>query len=160
MEDPELVFRPEMAHQIFGDTEKIFGYKDLRVLLYYNAGSLNVYYDTQCSDKLTQEQHSIKPDDISAMITDKFTGGYITDLAEFLSTIERDEKFQPFGEKVDEFLVKAEDNQTRIFEFYFVEMADQKFINYHQRFETFILWYVDAASYIDHDDPNWLYFLW
>lgn len=160
VEDPEAAFQPEMAHQIFGDTEKIFGYKDLRVLLYYNAGSLNVYYDTQCSDKLTQEQHSIKPDDISAMITDKFTGGYITDLAEFLSTIERDEKFQPFGEKVDEFLVKAEDNQTRIFEFYFVEMADQKFINYHQRFETFILWYVDAASYIDHDDPNWLYFLW
>lgn len=41
-----------------------------------------------------------------------------------------------------------------------MELADQKFINYHQRFETFILWYVDAASYIDHDDPNWLYFLW
>lgn len=107
MEDPDAAFQPEMAHQIFGETEKIFGYKDLRVQLYYNAGSLNVYFDTKYSAKLTSEEHHIKPDDISLLITDKFTGGYITDLTEFLSTIEKDEKFQPYGEKLNEFQVKT-----------------------------------------------------
>lgn len=96
-----------MAHQIFGDTEKIFGYQNLHVLLYYNAGSLNIYFDTKFTSKLTQEQHQISADDISGAITEKFTGGYITDLNEFLSTIEKDEKFQPYGEKVDEFQVKT-----------------------------------------------------
>lgn len=113
MENPDVAFQPEMSHQIFGDTEKIFGYKDLQILLYYNAGSLNVYYDTKYSGKLTMEKDSIKPDDISALITDKFTGGYMTDLNEFLSTIEKDEKFQPYGEKIDEFQVKTGGQRER-----------------------------------------------
>lgn len=113
VEDPDAAFQPDMSHQIFGESEKIFGYKDLRVLLYYNAGSLNVYFDTKYSAKVTQEEHTLKPDDVSAMITDKFEGGYITDLTEFLSTIAKDEKFQPFGEKVDEFQIKTGEKKIK-----------------------------------------------
>ncbi len=33
------------------------------------------------------------------------------------------------------------------------------FIPYHKRLQPWIMFYIDAASYIDSDDPNWLYFL-
>ena len=32
MENEKLVFQPEMVHQIYGDNENIFGYKDLKVV--------------------------------------------------------------------------------------------------------------------------------
>lgn len=92
-----------MAHQIFGETEKIFGYTDLKVLLYYNAGSLTTYVDVQYSSKLTMEDDRMRPDDIAALITDKFTGGYITNRDEFISTIDNEDKFVPMGEKVGEY---------------------------------------------------------
>jgi hypothetical protein len=31
LEDESLNFKPEMTHQIYGDNEKIFGYKGLQV---------------------------------------------------------------------------------------------------------------------------------
>lgn len=51
--DVTEVFHPEMAHQIFGDEENIFGYKDLIVRLYYSAGSLDVFYDVSYSKKVS-----------------------------------------------------------------------------------------------------------
>ena len=35
MENEKLVFQPEMVHQIYGDNENIFGYKDLKVVYIY-----------------------------------------------------------------------------------------------------------------------------
>lgn len=160
VKDDSISFNPEMAHQIFGETEKIFGYKNLKIILYYNAGSLNVYFDVKYSNKIELSEHNVKADDIANLVTEKLPmGSYITNLEEFLSTVDKDEKFHPLGEKISEYEVKTEDNVTRTFEFYFIDTPNQKFINYHKRFETFVLWFVDAASYIDHDDPNWIYFI-
>lgn len=105
IDDESLAFQPDMAHQVFGENEKIFGYKNLKVMLYYNAGSLNVYFDIKYSNKLESEKHkNVKPDDVSSLITDKLPMGcYITNLDEFLSTVEKDEKFQPLGEKISEY---------------------------------------------------------
>lgn len=46
-------FQPEMAHQIFGQEENIFGYKDLKVKLYFSAGPLDIYFNTEYSKKVT-----------------------------------------------------------------------------------------------------------
>lgn len=48
----EIIFRPEMAHQIFGETENIFGYKDLNINVYYSAGPLDIYYDVKYEKKV------------------------------------------------------------------------------------------------------------
>ncbi len=33
------------------------------------------------------------------------------------------------------------------------------FIDYHARLQPWIMFYIDAASFIDVDDPNWLFFV-
>ena len=46
----------------------------------------------------------------------------------------------------------------RTFEVYKADMSYKKFKEYHQRLQTFLLWYIDAANFIDIDDDQWHYF--
>lgn len=47
VDSAEIVFKPEMAHQVYGETENIFGYKDLQINVYYTAGPLDIFYDVK-----------------------------------------------------------------------------------------------------------------
>ncbi|CAH1974959.1 unnamed protein product [Acanthoscelides obtectus] len=38
------------------------------------------------------------------------------------------------------------------------DLKDEKFKEYHQKFETFIVWFIDAANYIDLEDEKWMIF--
>lgn len=54
----------------------------------------------------------------------------------------------------------VENGKTRTFEFYKCDINTPNFISFHERLQTFLLWFVDAGSYIDIDDPQWLFFVW
>lgn len=162
LEDGSQKFPPEMAHQIFGENENIFGYEDLAIDLYYTAGPLNIYLDINYGKKINEKDFDgIKADDILSSLVDSLPNGicYLTNKAEFVKSLEEAEKFQPFGEKLHEF-TSLDEGVERHFEIYFVETTTPKFVNFFSRLETFVLWFVDAASYIDLDDPQWNYFLW
>jgi histone acetyltransferase 1 len=45
------------------------------------------------------------------------------------------------------------------FELYSCTIEEPGFRLYHERLQTFLLWYVDAASFIDVDDDRWRFFL-
>lgn len=163
LDDEDQKFVPEMAHQIFGENENIFGYEDLSIDLNYTAGPLNIFLDIKYEKKIDEKEFDgIKADDILSSLTDSLPNGicYLTNKADFIKSLEDAEKFQPFGEKLHEFTTVTDKGVERLFEIYFVETASQKFVNFFSRLETFILWFVDAASYIDLDDPQWNYFLW
>ena len=54
-------------------------------------------------------------------------------------------KFKPIGTKIDEF--KSNDDTS--FELYFVDCAtDPNFRDYHSKLQPWIMFYIDAASYI------------
>lgn len=162
LDDEDQKFVPEMSHQIFGESENIFGYENLTIDFYYTAGPLNIFLDIKYDKKIDEKDYDgIKADDILSSLTDSLPNGicYLTNKGEFLKSLEEAEKFQPFGEKLHEFTTVS-DGVQRHFEFFLLETVSQKFINFFSRLETFILWFVDAASYIDLDDPQWNYFLW
>jgi histone acetyltransferase 1 len=138
-----------MAHQIFGEKEQIFGYKDLQIDIFYSAGPLDIYFNVEYSKRVDEEFEQIKPDPVNEAIVQLFPtgGGYFTNLEEFMKTVEKNEKnFKPLGDKVNEFTV-----QDRSFEVYLCDMKTPNFLKYHARFESLIMWYIDAASRIIHD---------
>lgn len=149
-------FSPEMAHQIYGDNESIFGYKDLNINVYCSAGPLDIYYDVNYNkkvDDLTNNQ-GLKADNVH-VITEVFPNGYYTNLEEFLNVMEKKSKtFEPFGERLCEY--KTDDNRS--FEIYICESSTPNFQQYHARLESFIFWYIDASSRIDHDE-KWRFFV-
>ncbi|XP_055377754.1 histone acetyltransferase type B catalytic subunit [Condylostylus longicornis] len=160
--DPTLNFHPEMAHQIFGENENIFGYKDLKITIMYTAGSMQIYigmvYISRVEDQVGSK--GLKSDDVMNILASKLPDGcYYINLEEFLKAADS-ENFRPFGEKLDELTYEDEETgQKRHFEIYHCDNTASKFVSYFNRFQTFILWFVDAAQYIDVDDPQWTFFI-
>lgn len=160
-DDTASSFQPEFAHQIFGENECIFGYKDLRIRLFYTAGPLNIYMGIKYSSRIEDIQNDgLKSDDVSGAISKLLTTGcYYTNIDEFLTKLDKEESFTPFGEKVVSWEIEEENNVRRTFEVYECNTQTSGFLAYHARLQTFLLWFVDAASYIDTSDPQWLFFI-
>lgn len=161
-EDSSETFHPEFAHQIFGENESIFGYKDLRIRLYYSAGPLNIYLGLKYAAKVDDgNQNGLKADDVVANVSKLLTTGcYYTNIDEFASKLEKEESFRPFGTKVHSWTIDSSDNATRTFEIYECTAKTSGFVAFHARLQSFLLWFVDAASYIDIEDPQWQFFVW
>lgn len=157
--DDESSFHPEFAHQIFGENECIFGYKDLKIRLFYTAGPLNIYMGIKYTSRIEDIQNDgLKSDDVDGSISKLLTTGcYYTNIDEFLSKLDKEESFVPFGEKICSWNAESESNTQRTFEIYECNIDTPGFVAFHARLQTFLLWFVDAASYIDTTDRNWLF---
>lgn len=158
-DDTSTVFHPEFAHQIFGESECIFGYKDLKIRLFYTAGPLNMYFGTKYASRINDIQNDgLKGGDVVGAVSKLLTTGcYYTNIDEFLGKLDKEESFQPFGEKVYEWKVDLENNAERHFEIYECNVHTPGFLAFHARLQTFLLWFVDAASFIDTNDPQWMF---
>jgi len=158
IENDSINFSPAYAHQVFGENENIFGYKDLKVRIFYTAGPLNMYLGYKYSVRV-DERDGFKADDVTGKISQLLTTGcYFTSVDEFCSRLDKDESFVPLGEMVDAMTV-TQDGKERHFEFYNCNGNTPGFASFHTRLQTFLMWFVDAASYIDIDDPQWMFFV-
>ncbi|XP_029043896.2 histone acetyltransferase type B catalytic subunit [Osmia bicornis bicornis] len=158
LENDEATFRPEMSHQVFGDSESIFGYRDLRVKLYYSAGCLETYLGMTYSEKINKAIYEgVEADEVLPKIADKLAPQVHDSLDSFIKSLKKDDTFIPHGELLHSFSVN-DDGCTRKFEVYKADMTYKGFREYHERIRTFVLWYIDAANFIDIDDDRWHYF--
>ncbi|XP_013139700.1 PREDICTED: histone acetyltransferase type B catalytic subunit [Papilio polytes] len=160
IEDDEASFGPEMCHQVFGENENIFGYTDLNIKLYYSAGSLQTYLGIDYANKIEpSKSDGMKADDVEGTLRKVLAPGYVTNLDRFISLLGKDRNFVPHGQLEHAFTLESRDGgQKRLFEVYYCETSTPGFLAYHQRLQTFLLWYVDAASFIDVDDDQWTFF--
>lgn len=162
--DDSLVFHPTYAHQVFGENESIFGYRDLRVRIYYTAGSLSMYLGVKYGARVDDiECEGLKADDVTGQVSELLTTGcYYTNIDEFLGKLKKEDEFRPIGEMIDHMEVESDDagQPKRMFEFYKCDVTTPGFLAFHARLQTFILWFVDAGSYIDSDDPQWSFYIW
>lgn len=112
-------------------------------------------------------------------ISPKLPPGYMTNLDDFLATLNKEQSFKPPGELLSTYSInkgKTVNNFSdfnllhhslnfpgsaaeKNFELYSCTIEEPGFRLYHERLQTFLLWYVDAASFIDVDDDRWRFFL-
>jgi len=57
------------------------------------------------------------------------------------------------------YMLPVVEGGERQFEVYKTDIQCPGFKEYHERLQTFILFYIDAASYIDTDDDRWTFYL-
>jgi len=150
LRDDENTFSPVYAHQVFGDNEVIFGYKGLKVNVYYTAGALKQYFKINYTEKV-QVGGSVEADNILALLKGVTPGGYIDNEADFIREINN--TFTPPGE-----MVFSYGQNNKRYEIFYATMADNKFREYHNHLQTFTLWYIDAANFIDDDDEAWVFY--
>lgn len=167
LENNDIVFHPEMCHQHFGALEAIFGYRGLRVNLYYSAGLLEIYLDISYSSSVNPKaSDGVPPDDVEKILASKMPKGYYTNLDIFSSLFTEnrvEEKFKPFGNLKHTYSCETSEG-VRHFEIYALGYGTgveptPSFLAYHERLQTFLLFFVDAASYIDATDEFWTFYL-
>jgi len=159
LEDESLDFKPEMTHQIYGDNENIFGYKGLKIKLYMSAGSLQTYLNYSCEGKVDPAKtDGVVPDDvigplIRVLAPDSYTENKEV-FRQYLSS-ENETSFRPHGEMVLSFT----DDEGLMYEVFKCTEATPDFREYHERLQAWIMFFIDAASFIDFDDDSWRFFL-
>lgn len=117
------------------------------------------------------------PDNILEKLSPWLPVKYYTDKKQFIRVIERENHNQIFGSIVDSFEVY----NSMCSEIYIIlaffhivillevekttykyiitncSISEEGFAEFHLRFECMIVWFIDAASQIDTDDPSWIF---
>lgn len=158
IESEEGTFNPEMSHQFFGEGESIFGYRDLEIQLYFSAANLYIYLGHKFAEKISSKKaHGLSPDDVISVISERLPeNDFHTNLDTFSSVLEEERTFHPPGELQHQW--KSDDGRVdyQVFHYFVSDGKNRKF---HQRMESFAMWYIDGASYIDVEDLNWSSFV-
>ncbi|KAF9533547.1 acyl-CoA N-acyltransferase [Crepidotus variabilis] len=171
-------FNPTFTYPIYGEEEKIYGYKDLLIDLRFASGSLAQYLSVSYSEKLPSTS---TVDDVEAILQNFIPEGYDTDETTFLQRVEEDANtFRPPGQLIHSYTRAAPNsfskgkrkrdggtsqaldpgsNDVIEYEVYHATWDSPGFREYHRRMQLFILLYIEGGSYINADEDTWEFVL-
>uniref|UniRef100_A0A671QEF4 Histone acetyltransferase type B catalytic subunit n=1 Tax=Sinocyclocheilus anshuiensis TaxID=1608454 RepID=A0A671QEF4_9TELE len=145
IDDESTTFHPEFSHQLYGDDEVAFGYKGLQIQLYYSAGNLSTLFKVKYTARVTDTFDCMEPDDVED---------------DFISLLEKEANFKPFGSLLHTYKVhNVEAGEDLTYQIHKVDISCPGFREYHERLQTFLMWFIETASFIDVDDDRWDFFL-
>ncbi|OWZ72371.1 histone acetyltransferase type B catalytic subunit [Cryptococcus neoformans] len=168
------VFSPAFTYPIFGDNEKIFGYKGLDIKLHFASGSLRQYLDISFDAKLASS--TTPPDEIEGALYKFIPPDYTKSEVEFQKRVASDsETFEPLGEKIGSYAhpsagrkgkgqrdsgmaagEETEDNEdVVVYEMYKATWSTPGFREYHRRMQIFVLLFIEGGSYVHEDEDAW-----
>ncbi|KAJ2803831.1 histone acetyltransferase 1 [Coemansia guatemalensis] len=157
-------FHPAFTYPIYGEHERVFGYKGLRINLNYAAGSLATYFEVEYAKRIDQMESSsaipLKPDNVDEpMRAVLSTEAMCQTREEFAQCVARDTReFRPAGRKVHEYEEQSKEQQSGEgirYEIYESAFEDAEFRKYHQRMQTMVLFFIEGAQFIDSGDERW-----
>ncbi|KAH7103851.1 histone acetyltransferase type B catalytic subunit [Auriculariales sp. MPI-PUGE-AT-0066] len=167
----EQPFHPLFTYPIYGEEEKIYGYKDLKIDLRVASGSLATYFAVSHSAKLAAGT----VDDAEGKLKDKLSTDICRSEDEFSSRVEQDAlSFRPPGRKIASYVRAAElskgkgrvnattsedDDNAVVYEVYHATWSTPGFTEYHRRMQLFILLLIEGGSYLNEDEDKWEFVL-
>ncbi|KAJ3144564.1 histone acetyltransferase 1 [Geranomyces variabilis] len=143
--DESEIFHPDFSYEIFGQDE-----------ISYSAASLFTHVDISHGETVGESDGlGRKPDDVLALLQKKLPPDFTQDYSVFLSHVRQDaaaSSFKPIGTKLHEYSNEEEDVSYMI---YSANFRTPGFVHFHRRLQTFLLWYIEGASYLQEDDNHW-----
>ncbi|KJA15956.1 hypothetical protein HYPSUDRAFT_47916 [Hypholoma sublateritium FD-334 SS-4] len=166
-------FNPSFTYPIYGEDEKIYGYRDLVIDLRFASGSLEQYLSVQYSEKLPSTS---TVDDVEDILSRFIPPGYHKDEEAFLKRVEADATFfKPTGQLIYSYTRPAPNSSSKgkrkrtgntqplepesedaiEFQVYHATWDTPGFREYHRKMQILILLYIEGGSYINDDEDNW-----
>lgn len=205
----EGTFFPDFVHQFFVDSERIFGYKNPILRMFYSASRLKRYIRFDYEDKLTREKDGIEPDNVMSYLAPVLEDIEFTqDLNQFINEVESadEQNFKPPGDLLLEFespyhmpsmlsraqlenmvesglpasYVKTiqwtgnsfkstangisstentESTNVKKFLILHADASTKGFGSFQKRMQSLVMWFIESANMIDHEDPRWDFFM-
>uniref|UniRef100_A0A672JK77 Histone acetyltransferase type B catalytic subunit n=1 Tax=Salarias fasciatus TaxID=181472 RepID=A0A672JK77_SALFA len=162
IEDDSTSFHPEVNTELIpadSGGEVAFGYKGLNIQLYYTAGNLSTLFRVRYSSKVTELFDCVEPDDVESKIREIIPPGFTANTDDFISLLEKEAKFEPFGPLLHSYTVPNEEAGVLTYQIHKADITCPGFQEYHGRLQTFLMWFIETASFIDTDDDRWDFFL-
>lgn len=160
VDDESTTFHPEYSHQLYGDDEVAFGYKGLQIQLYYTAGNLSTLFKVKYTSKVTETFGCVQPDDVEGKIREIIPLGFSSNTDDFISLLEKEANFKPFGSLLHTYKVhNVEEGADFTYLIHKADISCPGFREHHERLQTFLMWFIETASFIDVDDDHWDFFL-
>ncbi|PIA17203.1 acyl-CoA N-acyltransferase [Coemansia reversa NRRL 1564] len=163
-------FHPAFTYPIYGEHERVFGYKGLKINLNYAAGSLATYFEVEYAKRIDQMESSsvisLKPDNVDEpMRAVLATEAVCQTREEFAQCVAHDTReFRPIGRKVHEYKEQSKGQEQQqygegiSYEIYESEFENAEFGKYHERLQTMVLFFIEGAQFIDSSDERWRVF--
>lgn len=146
-----IQFAPNFTYPIYGDNETIFGFKDLVIHLVFNSVSfkpfINAKFDAKMDnteDVLKMLQEKLPSDDI--VIKDEIKWRDICEKEESSYSLPK-ESF-----RIHEYTTE-DSNEFVVYKAKLQE--DPALLKLHRRMQIFSLLFIEAASYVDEEEPHW-----
>ena len=84
-ENDDVTFEPVMTHQIFGDNENVFGYRNLNIDLWMCASTLKTFIGMSYDEKLDKARSDgVEPDPVIEPLLKIMAEGQVVDSKEAL----------------------------------------------------------------------------
>lgn len=154
--DPEgaINIQPEFTYPIFGDSESIYGYKNLVIFLCFDHYTfkpfLNIKYDSKLPDNDIIDLKSTLLKYLPESTTFKDEIKWVD------ATKEEKSSYKIPGTEISTF---TQDNQS--YSIYKIDLKSASGLELHLRLQILVLLYIEAGSYIDSTDDLWdLYVLY
>ncbi|KAJ1783258.1 histone acetyltransferase 1, partial [Coemansia sp. RSA 1938] len=155
-----IEFHPEFTYPIYGEHERIFGYKGLSINLNYAAGSLATYFNIKYTKRIEQMESTstvaLKADDIDTPMRQILADSVCATQSEFAQQVVHDTRvFRPSGRKVHEYAGRSSQTEQLRYEIYSSSFNDTESAKYHERMQAFVLFFIEGAQFIDTSDERW-----
>lgn len=151
--DGVMQFPPSFTYPIYGESEQIFGFQNLVIHLVFDSITFKPFVNVKCDTSLNEE---IKREDILNKLT-KFLpkDDYVVkDEGLWVESFEAERV--SFALPSNEFKIGQYKESEDTFSIYKVPLqADERLKQFHRRIQIFSLLFIEAASYIKEDEPNW-----
>ncbi|KTW30933.1 histone acetyltransferase catalytic subunit HAT1 [Pneumocystis jirovecii RU7] len=147
------IFHPVYTYPIFGEEEKIKGYKDIIINLKFSCHDLQIYLKIQYTDKVNEKKKMSceNVEELFQVFLPKSTFLFFYIFDSHLNDIHL---FVPPGDKISSYEVN-----DSVFEIFMSSIIDPNVKKIIDNLQIFSLFFIEGASYIDIEDFKWNIFL-
>ncbi|CAI5757947.1 unnamed protein product [Candida verbasci] len=148
-QEQAINFKPTFTYPIFGDSETIYGYKDLSIFLCFDHFTFKPFLNVKYSDKLNDPEIG----DLKKIIDEFLPESTIfKDEVKWIDSIkeEKENGYKIPGDKISEF-----NQNDKTYSIYKINLKDVIGLELHKRLQILVLLFIEAGSYIDSSDESW-----
>ncbi|KAG6047372.1 histone acetyltransferase 1 [Claviceps sp. Clav50 group G5] len=143
-------FHPDFTYPIFGEDEKIFGYKGLKIGLRFRANDMRPHVQINYSNKLTPSAGVDEPTDIKAMLQGHLPKIAFTRSSDFESSAQKlGDNWHPPGALHE--TIEGPDGQYEIWK---GSLADSAVMQLNARVQILVPLLIEGGSYIGSDPES------
>lgn len=148
--DNAIQFTPAFTYPIYGDSEQIFGYQDLVIHLAFDSITFKPFLNVKYSAKLDEESDDVEGKLLGFLPKEDVV---LKDEVKWVDCFQKEQK--SYSLPPSDFLIGDYVQDGEEFSVYRTSIADPAAKKLHRRVQIFSLLFIEAASYIDEEDPNW-----